>query len=446
MVSGRRRCRALAAVLAALGALAVAGCSSAPKPAIAIPTAAERQAAAAAGFELPPVRKASELLPPELLQGPHYTLGEKVYTDGYTHVFTIVSDFGVLHARGDDMLGVRLREVQAIAAMREMSATNEFATAAGKALASPFVATWNVISHPVDTIVGIPKSAWQTVRRTSDIASSDRGELEDSAMAEFIGFEAKKRQITGELGVDPYSSNRLLQKELNRFAWAAYAGGLPSMFVPFSEVRSAEEDDPEAAISESRLQKILREYSPEDLDRLNRIELAVMGVPKPLSEKFIEHPWYSPRYETTLVEHLSALDLAQDRRAFIEIALTADSESDAHFYQRSAELMRRYNDDVGHIDKIINVAGTVTGYAADGTLVVPFAADHAVWSASTATFADSFTQAVPEDVEVRRTELLLSGTLSPKARANFESRGVEVTDRAFDRLRSRAAESSEDDG
>jgi hypothetical protein len=446
MLDGRRRCRTLASVIAAVGVLAVAGCSSTPRPEMTIPTAAERRAAEAAGFELPPVRKASELLPPELLQGPYYTLGEKVYTDGYTHVFTIVSDFGVFHARGDDMLELRLREVEAVAAMQEMSATKEFAEAAGKALASPFVMTWNVITHPVDTIVGIPKGAWEAVRRTSDIARSDRGELEDSAMAEFIGFEAKKRQIAGELGVDPYSSNRLLQKELNRFAWAAYAGGLPSMFVPFSERRSGEGDEPEAVHPESRLQTILREYSPEDLDRLNRIELAVMGVPKPVSEEFIEHPWYSPRYETILVENLAALDLAQDRRAFIEVALTAESESDAHFHQRNAELMRRYNDDIGRIDKIISVAGTVTGYAADGTLVVPFAADHAVWSQSTAAFADSFTREVPEDVEIRKTELLLSGTLSPKARANLESRGVEVTDRAFDRLRSRAAESAEDGG
>jgi hypothetical protein len=410
-------------VLAALGALVTAGCAAPPKAPVALPTAAERQAGEAAG--------------------PHHVVEEKVYTDGYTHVFTIASDFGSFHARGDDMLRIRLNEIRALAAMQEMSATKEFTVAVANALASPFVATWNVITNPVDSILGIPKGAWEAVRRTSELTRGQRGELEDSAFVEFIGFEAKKRQIAAELGVDPYSSNRVLQRELNRFAWAAYAGGLPSMFVPFTDVPSSDDDAPPAASAEDRLQEILRQYSPEDLDRLNRIELAVMGVPKPLSEEFIHHPWYSPRYETTLVGNLSELDLAEDRRAFIEAALTADSEDDAHFFQRTAELMRRYNDAVGRIDKIVAVDGTVTGYAADGTLVVPFPADYAVWSESTAAFADSFTNAVPSGIEVRRTELLLSGTISPLARAKIESRGVEVVEHAFDHLKARSNEASE---
>jgi len=445
MPGGCSRFRARAHVFAALFAFAAAGCATPPKPPAEIPTAEERRAAEAAGFELPPVRDSRDLLPPDLLEGPHHAIEEAVYTDGTIHVFTITSDFGTFYARGDGMVRSRLREVQALAAMQEMSATKEFATAAGKALTSPFVATWNVITNPVDTIIGIPKGAWETVRRTSDLARGQRGELEDSAFKEFIGFEAKKRQIAGELAVDPYSSNKALQKELNRFAWAAYAGGLPSMFIPFSELPPAGDGDPADPSAEHRLQEILRRYSPEDLDRLNRIELAVMGVPKPLCDEFIHHPWYSPRHETTLVESLSALDLAENRRAFIEVATTAVSEDDARFYQHTAELMRRYNDNVGRIDKIVAVEGTLTGYAAEGTLVVPFPADHAVWSRSTAAFTESFTEALPDDIEVRRTELLLSGTLSPRARAKIEDLGVEVVDRAFERLEARTPESSERD-
>jgi hypothetical protein len=443
MASRRIRCGALARVLALLGALAAAGCAATPKPPVELPTAAERRATETAGFELPPVHDARDLLPPELLEGPHHAVAEKVYTDGYSHVFTIVSDFGTFHARGDEMLRIRLDEIEALAAMREMGATKEFATAAAKAIASPFVATWNLITSPVDSILGIPKGAWEAVRQTSELARGQRGELEGSAFKELIGFEAKKRQIAGELGVDPYSSNKPLQKELNRFAWAAYAGGLPSIFVPFTPEPRSADGDPTGASAEDRLREILRHYSPEDLDRLNRIELAVMGVPKPLSDEFIRHPWYSPRYETVLVENLSALDLAADRRAFIEAAITADSEEDARFYQRIAELMRRYNDDVGRIDRIVAIDGTLAGYAADGTLVVPLAADHVVWSPSTAALAESVTKAVPDDIEIRKTELLLSGTLSPKARAKIEGRGVGVVDRAFDRLKARSAESSE---
>ena len=217
------------------------------------------------------------------------------------------------------------------------------------------------------------------------------------------------------------------------------------MFVPFAKPPPDGDGDPADPGAEHRLREILRQYSPEDLDRLNRIELAAMGVPTPLGDEFIHHPWYSPRHETILVNHLSALDLAENRRAFIEVAITAVSEDDARFYQHTAELMHRYNDNVGKIDKIVAVEGTLTGYAAEGTLVVPFPADHAVWSRSTAASARTFTEALPDDIEVRRTELLLSGTLSPKARAKIEDLGVEVVDRAFERLEARTPESSEQD-
>ena len=52
-----------------------------------------------------------------------------------------------------------------------------------------------------------------------------------------------------------------------------------------------------------------------------------------------------------------------------------------------------------------------------------------------AAFADSFTKDVPADLEIHNTELLLSGTLSPMARAKIEGRGVRVVEQAFDQLK-----------
>jgi hypothetical protein len=421
------------AALAAVFAWGSLGCTTPASAPVAIPTDAERRAAEAAGFELPDIASARALLPLDLLTGPHHKVSDPVYSDGSLHIYTIVSDFGTFEARGDDMLRIRLREVDALATLEAMHTSKEFASAAGRALASPFVATWNVISNPVDTILGVPKGAWEKIQRTSELARGDRGELEDSAFKELIGFERKKRRIAAELGVDPYSSNRVLQRSLNRFAWAAYAGGLPSMFIPFTDVETETAAEPAATSEADRLDEILQHYSPEDLDRLNRIELAVMGTPKPLGEQFIHHPWFSPRHETAVVDNLAALDLTENRVVFIEAAITAESEEDARFYQRNAELMRRYSDSVERIDRIVAIGGVVTGLCADGTLVVPLAADHALWSPATSEFVDAFTTTPPE-LEIRRKRLLLSGTLSPLARSKIESRGVDVVEKAFDEL------------
>ena len=329
------------------------------------------------------------------------------------------------------MLRARIREIEVLAATREMSKTAEFGRAAGNALKSPFVATWNLITNPVDTIRGIPVSAWKAIEQTSQLARSERGELEDSGLLALIGFESKKRQIANELGVDPYSSNKELQKQLNRFAWAAYAGGLPYMFVPF-----VDDGDFQGEVSEptDRLTELLLFYSPEDLRRLNRIELAVMGVAKPLSDEFIRHPWYSPRHETVLVEALSALDLTADRAEFIRVAVTASSEDDAAFYQRTAELMRAYSDHVSAIQRIVVIDETPMGYTGNGTLVLPLPADYTIWSPTIAALMHSMKQSPPADLTIERTELLVSGTVSSTARQEIEAVGVTVTERAFQHL------------
>ncbi len=46
-------------------------------------------AASAAQFEAPANRKAAEILPAELIQGPHYRVRETVVSYGYMHHWTV---------------------------------------------------------------------------------------------------------------------------------------------------------------------------------------------------------------------------------------------------------------------------------------------------------------------------------------------------------------------
>jgi len=420
-----------------LCAAALVGCAAGSPTVARVPNAEERAATETAGFEVDPVRSAVELLPPNLLASPHYRINPQVVTSGFLNRYVITSDYGDFEFRGDRMLRTRIREIEALAALDEMSKTTTFSDAAGNALKSPFVATWNLITNPVDTILGIPTGAWNTIKQTSQLARGERGALEDSGALALIGFEVKKRQIANELGVDPYSSNRALQKQLNRFAWAAYLGGLPYLFVPFVDDSDFQETSEEPA---DGLAEILLIYSPEDLRRLNRIELAVMGIPESLSDELIGHPWYSPRHATALVEALAALDLTQNRSAFVEAAVSAESEDDALFYEHTAELMRSYSDRVSPIGEIINIGGTPMGTTESGTLVIPLPADYVNWAPATAALARAITEEVSGHPNVERSELVLSGAASPLARERFEALGVAVTERAFEQLEGESAQ------
>ena len=404
------------------------------------------ETARAAGYETPPQQRASDLLPEALLSGPHHRVEEVVASDGFRNIYTVTADFGSFEAYGDDLLDIRIGEIEALAALREKSKTREFASAAAAALKSPFVATWNLITDPVDTITGLPVGVWETVKRTSRVVRGKRGELEGSALGEIFGFEAVKRQLAYQLGVDPYSSNKWLQRELNRFAWASYAGGLPGKFVPFRKGTSVT-DTPEPTLLRAgeRLNEILRHFSPEDLGRLNRIELAVMGVREEPRDAFIHHPWYSLRHETVLVGSLSVLDLTENRTVFIETALGAASEEDALFYQRSAELIRAYHEESTPIGSMVSVRPAVAGYTESQILVIPLVVDHVIWSEPVARFVRDLRDRVPAELEIQETELLLSGTASERARRELGDLGFRLTENAFEHLRQSHSETARGD-
>jgi len=432
MRGDRRRRLGLAAGLAAL--VVGAGCAGPAPVRTVLPALTAADVDPEAGFEPLPVLRASELLPPELLRGPHHQVREEVASDGFLHLYVIDSDFGRFDVAGDDLLRVRVHEIGALAQLAEMQKRDEFAKAMAQGLKSPFVAAWNLIRDPVDSIVGIPQTAWETVKKTAEISRRERGELEDSGFREFIGFEAKKRELAFQLGVDSYTSNRVLQKEMNRFAWAAYLGGLPFAFVPFQGEEARPEDvGPSAADPDERLREILRSYAPEDLRRLNRIELAVMGVPEELAQHFLTQLWFSPRHATILVGSLVALDPALDRASFVETSLQAGSEADARFYQGAAQLLRAWHEEQEPVTRVASQRRAVMGLTEEGELVVPLILDHAVWSRPAADFAERVAEAKSR-LGAGEVHLLISGTLSERARDELSQRGFAITENAFARL------------
>ncbi len=381
-------------------------------------------------FEAPADEIASALLAPELRLGPHHEVAERVENDGLTRFYTLESPYGQFRARGYAMLETRLHELDAIATLKQMSSTKEFAEAAARALASPLVATWNLVRNPVASLTGLPRAAWESVQKTADLATSggERSEFEDNAIRELIGFEKRKRKLAHRLRVDPYSSNPELQRELNRLAWAEFAGGLPGQFIPFQGEQNAEEAGP----PEDRLAELLREYSPEDLRRINRIELAVMGVPDSLREEFLGHPWYSPRHETVLVEALAQMDPARDRNALVREALRARSEDDAFFYQRSVEMLRGYHRHAP-LERVIAVQGALAGVGSDGVLVVALPVDHALWSPPTASLVRTLSIG-SKAYGAKRVELWVGGSVSKRTRAELERARIGLTERAFERI------------
>ncbi|MCP4254982.1 MAG: hypothetical protein GY775_16570, partial [Candidatus Scalindua sp.] len=177
-------------------------------------------------YETPDILRASEIVPPELLEGKNYNIHEDVLTYGFTNYYTIVSPVGTFDVEGDEMLRIRIHEVKAIEALQEIKKSEAFGEAAKKAATSSVKGAWGLITQPVKTVSGVPKGVGRLFSRFGEMVDGDRGDSEDSVTKELIGFSAVKRQYAHKMGVDVYSSNEELQKELNSVSWAGFAGGV----------------------------------------------------------------------------------------------------------------------------------------------------------------------------------------------------------------------------
>src|SRR5215467_15843189 len=92
---------------------------------------------AEAAFEELPELKASEILKPDLLKGPHHVVRDPVPTASGMNQFTIDSDFGVFEGDGNEMLLQRLKEIDAIVRLAEVSRTDEVKNSLIAAAKSP---------------------------------------------------------------------------------------------------------------------------------------------------------------------------------------------------------------------------------------------------------------------------------------------------------------------
>src|SRR6266404_3717012 len=142
-------------------------------------------------FEELPELKASEILKPELHKGPHYVVRDPVPTASGMNQFTIDSDFGLFEADGNQMLLQRLKEIEAIAQLGEVSKTDEFKKSLVAAAKSPLNSAKNIARDPAQAISNVPKGIMKFLGRAKETVENvgkGGGEGEGKKMKDVIGY------------------------------------------------------------------------------------------------------------------------------------------------------------------------------------------------------------------------------------------------------------------
>jgi len=174
------------------------------------------------------------------------------------------------------------------------------------------------------------------------------------------------------------------------------------------------------------MESILRDLSPEDLRKRNRAKLASMNVAEHVLEDFLEHPWYSPRHETILVEALANLKGVSNIGAFIKEAIEAESEEEAFFFQRMAEMMLGYHEFISPVQEILVSNHIPLLYTKNQHLVFTVMLDYGWWSSETRDLSTALAAFSPAGRAITSRELWVSGQLSPRAKTELEARGWKV--------------------
>ena len=384
-------------------------------------------------FEELPVLNASEILRPEFLAGPHHKVREPVPTRFGANQFTIDSDFGVFEANGNEVLVRRIKEIDAIAQLKDVSRTDEFEKALSAAAKSPVAAAKNIVNDPVNTISNVPKGIMKFMSRAGESVKNIGKKTESSAaegsqMQQLIGFSDAKRKVAIKLGVDPYSTNTVLQHELDGIAWASFAGG-----ATFSLATLPIGGGAGAALTitdvSSSFDEMLREKSPTDLKIINRKTLLGLGAGAKETERFLNNSAFSPSEQTAFVLNLRSLNGVANRGAFVRTAgETSSEESEAIFCVQTAALMSKIHKDKP-LARLAMIGDFPICIAKDGTVIVAFQWDYAAWTSGAAAFTAEVQKLAEKSGQNRNVLVALSGQVSPRLREELEKRGFTVQDR-----------------
>ena len=381
-------------------------------------------------FEEPPVLSAAAILKPEFAAG----VRDTVPTYGGRNGYMIDSDAGTFEADGNALLVRRVREIAAIAKLREVSRTDEYKTALAAAAKSPLLVAKGLVQNPVSTVTGVPKGLWKFMNRAGQgikekSEGRERSPYEDSSAAQLIGFAKAKRDVALKLGVDPYSSNETLQRELNGVSWAAYAGKM-TFTIATAPVGGGAGLALTATGVTGTFEQAIRDQSPGDLRLASLQRLLAMGVSRADADTFLNNTAFSPSVQTALVLHLAALKGVANRASFIQLAGgQSTSEGDALFFSETARLLALLHTGGRTLARLDTLGSLPVALCTDGNVVVALEWDYAAWTQNAANFVAQLKAAKFGKKAPTGFVIALSGDASPMVQQKLKDAGITLATR-----------------
>jgi hypothetical protein len=395
--------------------------------------AAPYTATADGQYEEPPIVNAADLLPASELSGPGYSVLPQVPTNGAMGQYTLVADQSVFHEDAGtyyveslELAKIRLSEIPAIAALDNMSNTDVFAKALASSAVRPVAAAAKMVAHPMDTITGLPGGVGDLFGRVSmgagEIASSASNSFGSgkaagqagNATLTALGYDQVRRDLARKLHVDPYSSDPILTKRLNKVAWVMFSARMTvsaaMMAVPGSMI-----------ITGVTFTNDLVYQTPKaDLIILVQKKLKSIGLSQEEIVTFTTNAAIPLSLQVTAVKDLEALGDIPGRRAAAVDLGNVMTEYQARFIVTSLHMLDQWSQQRSHITRI-QAPGVLVARDQNSVSILPAPVDYLSWTQRIAGFATD-----PELMTLRHRVLWITGKMTPLARQQLAAKGWSV--------------------
>jgi hypothetical protein len=369
-------------------------------------------------FELSGPVPAASYLPQALLSGPSHDVESLAYADGLQLTYRLKTLDDIETVIGTQSLAARIREVNAISKLRQMNKSEEFVKALRQAGEEKLDSVVGLVKDPVGTVKRIPQGASRFFGRISN-AVQHAGENPDDSGAKLqslLGVTRKKAELAISLGVSPYTTDPVLQNELN-LAARAIAGGALVVNMAGAAVDGGAGAALQVIGVNQTLQRALIESTPEELQAKNRVDLQSMKVPLLDINSLMANPWFSPWQETLFVQTLNAIGVDPSR--LVNQAAQSQTEHDARYFVQLSLLFKKYDQTVAPLTAFRNDNGILCALDNNGVLVVAVAADLIQWSPVARTRADEFSALITPEGPIRAISLVTDGAISATANSAF---------------------------
>ena len=414
-------------------------------------------------YEVPPVLAAKDVLPEGILKGPFHEVEPKVTSDGYFNSYKLKSKFGTFEVEGQQLLELRIGELNAINELDKLSSSKVVGDAmyeGGKATVLAPVNLVKKVAHTVsdpdkmyDTAAGIPEGAekifsWAyrqakgAAQGVSDLVTGDSQPSSEDASSgssstlqagksfglKFVGYTSRERELFRKLQVNPYSSNKLLQDEVVRVAGISTAVGFAFRFVPGLGLLGQ--------LSTfnrwyGRAEQLSLYEDPDVIKEKNKAELRALEVPDALINQFQQSKVYNPWTRRFVTASMTALGTTVAGRAlFIKIAVTAKNEPSTLYFVSVAEYLEKVQKETP-LKKLVCSLQLPAGVTKKGVLIVPLSVDYLFWTKEVAGIFDDFKNRVTKEESFSSVEIRVRGRVSTPARKALEAMGAKVTENVW---------------